>query len=169
MDGQHEKHAVGFTHHRQSLEESENLHLTKGTSEWRPNVSASCASHRDMTKRIKFAHQGAKPQRTDEHHARMHARTLPKRYVIDVFYGQVHRKDKAIRNLVHVFRKITLTCKLISCCNLGPFFDSKYCWFILASITRDSDEFPLMHAEKFLHAQNNNADDINKLKKKVQN
>jgi hypothetical protein len=109
MCGPQEKHAVGITHHQHSLEESEN-HMTKGTPQLRRKVSAACASHRDITKSIKFAPPQQTKERTrstprDTTHAHTHARTHtpPKDQVIDVLYNQVHRKHDAIRTLFHCF------------------------------------------------------------------
>jgi hypothetical protein len=124
----------------------------------RPNVSALCASDRDMTKSLKFAPPQHTRERTrstqeDTMHTRTHTH-YPSGKLL-TFCKTKYTGSTMQFVISFTVLAITLMFKLICCSNLGAFFDSKYCWwFILAPITRDSNGFPLTSAQNFLQAQN---------------
>lgn len=155
VGGLHLKHAVGITHYQHLLEESENPSdegdvrvaskrlCFMGIRQRYDQKSKICPSPTD---------QGANPQHTEGHHARRHA-NYPRGKLL-TFCTTKYTGSTMQFVISFTVLAITLVCKLICCSNLGAFFDSKYCWFIVAPITRDSDEFPLTHAQNFLQAQN---------------
>jgi hypothetical protein len=146
MCGPHEKHAVGITHHQHSLEESENPSDEGDALVASKRLCFMCLTQRhDQKSKIctSPAEQGQNPQHTEGHHARTHTHTHYTRGKLLTFCTTRYTGNTTQFVICFTLLALSLMCKLISCSNLGAFFDSKYCWFILASITRDSDEIPL--------------------------
>jgi len=144
MCGPHEKHAVGITHHQHSLEESENPSDEGDALVASKRLCFRCLTQRhDQKSKICTSpvEQGQNPQHTEGHHARTH--THYTRGKLLTFCTTKYTGNRTQFVICFTLLALILMYKLISCSKLGAFFESKYCWFILASITRDSDEISL--------------------------
>jgi len=107
----------------------------------RPKVSPACVSYRDTTKPPDQTGKRTRSAARDTHthtHTHMHhthariQRHHPVTNASTLSTTTLYLKCMAFRNVSHVL-VVTLMCKLISCSKHSAFFDTKHCWFLLAS------------------------------------
>ena len=102
--------------------------------QWRPNVSTSCALYKTRPNvRQRLGSELAAQRRTPRTHARTHStQRLSVRSRIPEVRGNSWRP----------------TCSAVTPCKLTAFFDTKYCWFLLAPKLLFKN--PLQTRDKFI-------------------
>lgn len=141
--GLREKHAGGITHYQNSLEESENpIWRRRRTCCVPPSLL-----HEHLTETwpkvwtLPFANRPGS-EHAAHRRTRRTPRTRTRTHITQrvSFWRFLRPSIPEVQRISHPVSHVlatTVLCKLTSCSNLGAFFDSKHCWFILASRARE--------------------------------